>query len=111
MSFLSANPVGSIIAGVIVVLFMAGLLFLMNHLARRKQKKNGMDGRSQEYRIEGDSARQESPPSSDASSSAEDSCQGKLRRLREMYEEGLITAEEYEREKAACLERFREQGR
>ena len=30
-----------IIAGVLVVLFMAGLLLLMNCLARRKQKKNG----------------------------------------------------------------------
>lgn len=111
MSFLSANPFGPIIAGVLVVLFMAGLLLLMNCLARRKQKKNGMDGRAQEYHIEDDSAGEEAPPAGDASSCAEDPCREKLRRLKGMYEEGLITAEEYEREKEACLRQFRDWDR
>lgn len=105
MSFLSANTLAPIVAGVLVVLFMAGLLFLMNWLAKRNLKKNGSDGSQPQSLAKPSAYAEETAP---VGQENPDSCREKLRLLKGMYEEGLITEDEYGREKEALLKRFRE---
>lgn len=111
MMYLSANPLGPIAAGIGVILFMAALLFFMNRLAKRNLKRESTDGSPRESRTESRPVETESAPVERPCSDGESSCREKLRGLKSMYDDGLITAEEYEREKESCLRRFRESDR